>query len=169
MGFIILKISIFISSMGYISLMMDSITLILFLRSGWKYLIPYKNFSFQASVTLKDEIENPVDYARYTPKCSKNDLNKMLDFHEYKKSKQFRGAESKLREIESAKRFEPQRPFTGIKPEKRLIKSATENKKMRPSSSYKILMGNPKNDNELEIMNKYEKLMEDGENEEYFN
>ena len=117
---------------------------------------------------MKDEIENPVDYARYTPKCSKNDLNKMLDFHEYKKSKHYRKAEPKIRSVASAKRLDQPRTFfnNDSKPNpKRLITSATDKNQIKPST-YNILMDNSKNhDKEVNIIKMYEEFSEDGEYE----
>eukprot|EP00828_Plagiopyla_frontata_P037020 TRINITY_DN48720_c0_g1_i1.p1 TRINITY_DN48720_c0_g1~~TRINITY_DN48720_c0_g1_i1.p1 ORF type:complete len:252 (-),score=43.15 TRINITY_DN48720_c0_g1_i1:48-803(-) len=56
----------------------------------------------QNSVKLRDEFEEKIDYEKYTPKCTRADLNKMIDYDAYKGRSKLNNVESKVKRIYSA-------------------------------------------------------------------
>ena len=54
------------------------------------------------SVKLRDEFEEKIDYEKYTPKCTRADLNKMIDYDAYKGRNKLNNIESKVKRIYSA-------------------------------------------------------------------
>ena len=51
---------------------------------------------------LRDEIEEKIDYEKYSPKCTIRDLNKMIDYDAYKGRTSFKHVESKIKRTQSA-------------------------------------------------------------------
>ncbi len=54
---------------------------------------------------LRDQIQEKVDYEKYSPKCTISDLNKMIDYDAYKGRNSFKNVESKIKRTQSASNY----------------------------------------------------------------
>ena len=69
------------------------------------YFIFLLCYFLQNSVKLRDQIQEKVDYEKYSPKCTISDLNKMIDYDAYKGRSSFKNVESKIKRAQSASNY----------------------------------------------------------------